>query len=938
MRNLKKILALVLALVMTMSVMSVASAAKAGTDYSDDASITQFDESIQVLTQLGIYRGDEDGFRPNSTITRAEAAALVYRIISTDVNDKQTNIYSDYNKFSDVKSTDWFAGYVNYCANGQYIVGNGDGTFNYNGNITGYELLAIILRSLGYGQEGEYTGTGWEIKTATDARKLGITKNIVESTLGQAQTRAAVAEMLFQGLTCTQTVEHTTLLGYSSTNVITNTVHATLGYENFGLRGYIAAGDIADYVEDFDTDNTATITDGFYLKEMTSRKDAIADNSDDMDENTTVTRALYGEPVAFWYATSIANPKTNVNGEIVVRFNPVQSYSVAVDEATLFAASGLTGVSADINEGNANEDGVAEFTRDGDYDALYKSLADKRTVKEDSEATLDVYGGKGTSTELFVADGNVFVVVKNTYVDHVLTSYSATYNRVLELESQTEIDALTDAEWATLAGLAPNSVVLFNVYSEVADYTTIHTATSKTVTLTNSYVEENGETIDQCEESYFLVSKDKYEYDCKTLDSFLFEEHDENHLLLDRNLLLAEGKGCDTQVLYFDDYGYVIWSTDVPSSTTTGYMIVTSTAYGGYDKDNGYYMNITGYDKEGNSVTVKGAFGENKNGDPAYVYATKEEATDYAATIGIYYYTIDSDTGLYSLDEDPVEANEPDGNILAGDPDAVSSDDIADSDTVFVIANYNTKGAITGYTVKTGIKNIPDLKDADLENKNTVIYDTSIDWEVSYVGEGIVDLVLVLGSKQSTDVKYTAKDAAIDDVFYLLNTTPEKHFDLYNEYSVVMDGKVTVLDVDVNAEGEADGDYTALMDEVGFYKVTSWTNDYAYGIEAVDAAELGYVGSDVLSFDGDAETLWKYASCHEGLGEDNQGYIVLADSCKIYDVTNGKLTPIEVKDLMVDEDLDTPVNALGYESVKGVVADWNEYGFATIIYVVNNAD
>jgi hypothetical protein len=477
------------------------------------------------------------------------------------------------------------------------------------------------------------------------------------------------------------------------------------------------------------------------------------------------------------------------------------------------------------------------------------------------------------------------------------------------------------------------------VYNGTADISTVHTATSKTVTLTNSYVATEGENVDQCENSYFLVSKDKYEYDCKTLDSALIDLHD-NHLLLDRNEMLAEGDGSETQILYFDDYGYVVWSTDVPSSTTTGYMIVTSTAYGGYDKDNGYYMNITGYSIDGKAVTVKGAFGENALGDPAFVYAKKEDATDYVADIGIYKYIIDNDTNLYSFEEDPIEGEEPDGDVLAGDPDSVTTDALFDSDTVFVIANYNTKGAITGYTVKTGVKNIPDLKDADLENKNTVIYDTSIEWNVSYVdddtttgeGNGLADLVLVLGAKQSTDVRYTAKDAAIDDVFYLLNTNPEKHFDLYNEYSVVMDGKVTTLKVDVNAEGEADGTYEPLMEETGFYKVTSWTNDYAYGIEAVEAGEMSYAGADIVSYDN-ADNIWKYASCHNGDGEENTGYVVLADNCKVYDVTNGKLTPVEIRDLIVNEITDQ--NGLGYSGVNGVVADWNEYGFATIIYVVD---
>ena len=147
MRNLKKILALVLALMMTLSLMVTASAATAGTGYSDDASITKYDEAVQVLDQLGVFRGNEKGeFAPDATITRAEAAAIVYRIVSGDVNDLQTGIYADYNKFEDVPSTAWYAGYVNFVANGEYIQGDGQGHFYPMEKMTGYQLLAIILR------------------------------------------------------------------------------------------------------------------------------------------------------------------------------------------------------------------------------------------------------------------------------------------------------------------------------------------------------------------------------------------------------------------------------------------------------------------------------------------------------------------------------------------------------------------------------------------------------------------------------------------------------------------------------------------------------------------------------------------------------------------------------------------------------------------------
>jgi hypothetical protein len=968
MRNLKKILALVLALVMTMSVMSVASAAKAGTTYSDDASITQFDEAVQVLTALGIYRGDDDGFRPNSTITRAEAAALVYRIISKDVNDAQTSIYADYNKFTDVKSTSWYAGYVNFCANGQYIVGNGDGTFNPSGDITGYQLLAIILRSLGYGQNEEYQGTGWEIRTATDAKKLGITANINESTLGQAQTRAAVAEMLFQGLTCTQTVEYNQLLGYTSnaSTLTGKTTHGTLGYEKFGLRGYYTASEKDDDVD------TTTLVDGYAVSELTTNAPAVADTQLEKVEDVAdflgvtaedtqsqiVTSSLYGEPVSFWYATSIVSGK-NPAGEIEVRYNPVATYSVQNDETVLFAGFSATGTKAAVAATNYNIDGVpadASIT-------LYKTLSDKQVDLESRKVVLDNYGGKGASTELFIADGAKFVVVKNTYVDTVSQAYNTKYMQELTLTNSTlDVTAYKAQPSAIVSGLAKNSVVIFNVYGideQVADITTVHTATSKVVTLTNSYVTTDGETnAANCEASYFLVGSTKYEYDCNTLDNALVNGDvgsDTVELLLDRPVLLANDPSTDTQEIFFDDYGYVIYSRAKTSDFDEGYMVVTSVEYGGYDKDNGYYQNIAGYDMEGKSITVKGGF-------DTYVYGVATDAQDYTYGIGIYHYTKDLDTGFVMLDDNGSVVTDTSSNngtdaIYAGDPDAVddTGDNIADNETVFIVANYSAKGAITGYDVYTGIKNIKDLKDANLDEKTggTVIYNDYLAWTVSYIdndinpdnlddddyADNVIDLVLVLGAKQSSDVKISSSVSTVPEMFYLLDTVPERQFSEYNQYKVIMDGKVTTINVDVDADGGVLADETVLFaDGVGFYQVTAWAGDYVFDATKIEAADIEYRGVDVLSI-SDTASLWAYASCHDGAGEG--AFITLADNCKVYDITGGKVVEISAEDLIIDVDSnyyfdeDDAVNELGYTGVVGIAGDFDAYGFATAVYVVN---
>lgn len=56
MRNLKKILALALALVMTLSLMTVANA------FNDDKDIdAKYDEAVTVLSELKVFKGVNDG-------------------------------------------------------------------------------------------------------------------------------------------------------------------------------------------------------------------------------------------------------------------------------------------------------------------------------------------------------------------------------------------------------------------------------------------------------------------------------------------------------------------------------------------------------------------------------------------------------------------------------------------------------------------------------------------------------------------------------------------------------------------------------------------------------------------------------------------------------------------------------------------------------------
>ena len=230
MRNLKKVLSLVLCVAMMLSVMVMSTGA---TSFSDEDEFSpQYKEAAEVLTGMGVIQGYEDGsyFLPQRNITRAQVATMIYRAVTHDVNDTQTGIYKDYNKFKDVPSTDWSAGYVNYCANGEIIKGFTPDTFGPLKNVTGYQVLAMILRAVGYDANDEFTGDGWAIRVATTAQQLGILENVQEATLGEPATRELVAELIFQTMTKVDMVDYTPAFGYQPT-----WPRETLGEDEFGL-------------------------------------------------------------------------------------------------------------------------------------------------------------------------------------------------------------------------------------------------------------------------------------------------------------------------------------------------------------------------------------------------------------------------------------------------------------------------------------------------------------------------------------------------------------------------------------------------------------------------------------------------------------------------------------------------------------------------------
>ena len=143
MRNLKKILALVLALAMAFSL--VASAAT----FPDVEPTSATGQAVDLLTGLNIVGGYPDGtFGPKKEITRAEFLKMLF--ITLNGKDDHGLFGGNSDKFPDVTGDKWFAPYVNWGVQLGIICGYPDGTFKPDNNVTVAEAAKMIVTALGF--------------------------------------------------------------------------------------------------------------------------------------------------------------------------------------------------------------------------------------------------------------------------------------------------------------------------------------------------------------------------------------------------------------------------------------------------------------------------------------------------------------------------------------------------------------------------------------------------------------------------------------------------------------------------------------------------------------------------------------------------------------------------------------------------------------------
>ena len=191
MKNLKKILALVLAFACAFTMF-------AGAAFTDQADIKVDSDVVDTLVSLGVVNGYTDGsFKPNDTVTRAEMAKMIY-VLRTGNSDASA-YNNDKTSFTDVNGH-WAAGFIKYCQSVGIIAGQSATKFAPDQTVTAQEAAKMLLVTLGYdAQKAGLVGINWASKTNALADENGLLDDVNTSFTGPCPRQYA-AQLIYNAI------------------------------------------------------------------------------------------------------------------------------------------------------------------------------------------------------------------------------------------------------------------------------------------------------------------------------------------------------------------------------------------------------------------------------------------------------------------------------------------------------------------------------------------------------------------------------------------------------------------------------------------------------------------------------------------------------------------------------------------------------------------
>ena len=367
----KKFLSLVLALVMTMSLVTVSAGAK---DFTDSTKIN-YSEAVDVMSAAKVIDGYADGsFNPSATLTRGAAAKIICNMILGPTTAGA--LVADAAPYKDVPANHTFAGYIAYCQKEGIISGYADGTFKPANTLTGYAFMKMLLGALGYDSAIEgYTNPNWSIAVAKQAINAGLNNSLKGS---------------FNGVK-TVTREEACLYAF-------NTLKATMvEYDN---RIVVGEGNSAVAISGVRKDltwNKGTLNDGKI------KKDGYVQFGEQYFEKLTRTDDTddFGRPANKWTYDK-KDIGTYVNYDLLV-----SEYTTKVKGGDVYSDIGSTAADYDLTYW---VDGVKETN-------AQKIKAQASQIAKKNDDTMFT-SGKGALTQIFVDndDEDLTIVEINTYL------------------------------------------------------------------------------------------------------------------------------------------------------------------------------------------------------------------------------------------------------------------------------------------------------------------------------------------------------------------------------------------------------------------------------------------------------------------------------------------------------------------------------------------
>ena len=347
----KKLLALVLAMVMTLGLATVSSSAA----YSDEADVS-LNEAVDVMSAVGVFQGADGKFSPKANLTREQAAKLIAYL---DLGESTAEALPALKVFDDVAADRWSAKYIAYCADAGYIAGDGTGKFSPAGELTGYAFGKMVLCVLGYDADIEgFTGNNWSIGVAKLMEKNDIADG-VDGAASATLTREQAAQYCLNALKATM-VEYDTkgtsieingakiATGASSAKAVKVAVTAAGNYANAISNDYTGA---ADY--------TVELGEKLYKGDLTYGAGAAADDfgrvqtawqyklEDVAAHVSTAFKTYTARTTAATIAKDLKGYKAN-GTTIVDKDTPIGATVTAIGESGTFGTANTTPIATTL--------------------------------------------------------------------------------------------------------------------------------------------------------------------------------------------------------------------------------------------------------------------------------------------------------------------------------------------------------------------------------------------------------------------------------------------------------------------------------------------------------------------------------------------------------------------------------------------------------------